>query len=283
MIDWLRSYVDEWVDSEAKLSELILVMLLLTFGLLGAIFTADYEVSEITLAYYLCGFFAYQGFVRWREYRLIADTPTSKIRSMPMGTVEVNGRASKGTEDSVLESPLSEEECLYYNYEVEELQSTGKNSYWETISSGESGVRFFLEDGTDKVIVDPEGAEVELPSDRFIKIDDAEDLTPEVKQFFQQEGLGDGKGFLFTKTRRVKEWYIPPGEELYIFGYASKEHDDYGSYPIIKEDKRAEMFMISDKSESELIKDKKSGFMLYLYGGTVATLFIYAFMLGLIF
>ena len=32
------------------------------------------------------------GFNRMSKYRLIADTPTSKIRSMAMGIVEINGQ-----------------------------------------------------------------------------------------------------------------------------------------------------------------------------------------------
>jgi hypothetical protein len=102
----------------------------------------------------------------WRNYRrarIIADTPTARIRSAPQGYVELTG-TGKPYDGGPTVSPLSGRECLWFRYRIErkESQGIGKNrrSYWRTLQSGESDDPFLLEDGTDWCEVHPEGAEV---------------------------------------------------------------------------------------------------------------------------
>lgn len=274
----IKSYLESKIDGEAKLSEIAIVGLILVFGLASAVIVESDFGFFAVFVYFFAGYIFYDGFVKWRELRLIVNTPTSKIRSMPMGNVELKGTAKPGGEEIMLKSPYSKENCLFYKYKVEEYRSDDDGGHWTTIDSGEDSVRFVLEDSTDEVIVDPSGADIEIPEDTFVNIDDSDDLDERTKQFFQEKGLGDGKGIIFTKDRRIKEWYIPPGEDIYLYGYASKERDDYGEYAVIKEDDRAEMFMISDKSESQLIGDKKTMSRLFMFGGAFITLLTYAYM-----
>jgi hypothetical protein len=46
------------------------------------------------------------GFSRMKRYMLIKDTPTSKIRSMALGLVEINGGALSKDQNSVLKKRM---------------------------------------------------------------------------------------------------------------------------------------------------------------------------------
>jgi hypothetical protein len=102
----------------------------------------------------------------WRNFRrarLIADTPTARIRSAPQGYVELAG-SGKPYDGGPAMSPLTGRECLWYRYRTERKATAGfgkaRRSYWRTVQSGESDHPFLLEDATDWCEVHPEGAEV---------------------------------------------------------------------------------------------------------------------------
>lgn len=271
-----------------KTGELIAVLFLLTLGFASIFVTGSIPRGEdagetfvfITIVYYALGIVAYWGFVTWRELRLIRNTPTSKIRSMPMGTVEVKGTAEQGPENVILKSPFSDEDCLFYKWMIQEYRDHGKNSSWDTISSGTEGVRFVLDDGTGEVIVDPEGADLEMPMDNNFRVNSSDQESEEIREFLNEKGIGGPGGFIADNDRRYMEWFVTPGEDIYLFGYASNEKDENGEYPILKQDSRAEMFMISDKSEKELTKSKKWRSALGMIGGSLGALLLYASLLA---
>lgn len=98
-------------------------------------------------------------FQAWRKNRIIADTPTARIRSAAQGFVEFIGwgalpapPANKG--------PLTGIPCVWWSYRIEELQRRNKGSEWVTIDAGTSEIPFFMEDGSGRCLVDPRGAEV---------------------------------------------------------------------------------------------------------------------------
>ncbi len=114
------------------------------------------------------GFVAlYFSFRAFRIRRKIEDTPTSKVRSIAMGLVEVMGRV---TANETLTSPYSKKKCVYYSYTLEELRETKtfdsakkrwvKRRDWVMIRSETESRRFFIEDETGRVLVEPKGVEV---------------------------------------------------------------------------------------------------------------------------
>ncbi|WP_010322226.1 GIDE domain-containing protein [Marinobacterium stanieri] len=98
-------------------------------------------------------------FSRMQRYRIIADTPTARIRSAPQGYVEIIGHVIAG-EDGMLSAPLSGRPCVWYQYKVEELDDVNDKKRWRTIRSGCSEHWFQINDGTGTCLIDPEGAEV---------------------------------------------------------------------------------------------------------------------------
>jgi hypothetical protein len=92
--------------------------------------------------------------------RLIADMPTSKLRSAAQGYIELEGYA-KMMEGEPIYAPLSGKPCVWYRYEVEQyLDSNEGGKEWTTVESGVSEAIFLLVDPTGTCIVDPDGAEV---------------------------------------------------------------------------------------------------------------------------
>lgn len=103
-------------------------------------------------------------FLLWRTQRqfhrarLVADMPTSRIRSASQGFTELIGIARKDEHPNL--SPLSGELCLWWRYTIEEYKSSGKSSHWVTIEKKLSSAGFLLEDTTGTCYVEPDGAEI---------------------------------------------------------------------------------------------------------------------------
>jgi hypothetical protein len=95
-----------------------------------------------------------------RESQLVAQIPEVPIRSLAEGTVHVYG---KTTGDDRLQSPFTGVSCYYYKAEVEKLVKQGGQDQWQPFKK-ETGQRsFYLDDGTGRVLVDPQGVEFDLP------------------------------------------------------------------------------------------------------------------------
>jgi hypothetical protein len=68
------------------------------------------------------------GFIFFRKKRLIENIPTSKIRSIAMGLVEIFGQVIP-IKERIFKSPFTEKQCVYYQFTIEEYQSSVKNSH----------------------------------------------------------------------------------------------------------------------------------------------------------
>lgn len=102
----------------------------------------------------------FKGFRVMREYKVLQDTPRMPIRSVPMGFVHVRGKAESA---EVLTSPLSHTPCCFYKVEIEEWKTQGKSKTWVRCCVDMNGYRFYLDDGTGKVLIDAHAAEYDLP------------------------------------------------------------------------------------------------------------------------
>lgn len=237
----------------------------------------------ISIIFAIVGFgvFLY-GFKVMSKYRLINDTPRSKIRSMAMGLVELHGNVSA---DTYITTPFSQTDCVYYSYEIKEYRKhTSKNSdgktttskKWDTISSGDRRIPFFAKDETGSVYVDPNNA----------------DFNVDVKkQFLQKAGLigmfgvignalknwdSNDQSHLDISTwgltpidpksrlsfnnhvgdRKYLESYIEPDDDLFVLGTAAN-NPDASNDVFIHQGENEPTFIISDKSEKELVGSLK--------------------------
>lgn len=100
------------------------------------------------------------GFMRgsYRK-RLIADTPTSRIRSAAQGYLELVGQARLMPGPPII-APLTGTHCAWYTYQIERRDSAGRNQTWRRVEQGRSDNLFLLQDDTGECLIDPEGAQV---------------------------------------------------------------------------------------------------------------------------
>jgi len=157
-------------------------------------------------------YFFYRGFRLLQRRRLILNTPSSKIRSAAMGLVEVNGQA-KGPH--VIASPLKQTECFYYRSLAWEWRQRGKNSEWVKIAEETLHVPFYIDDGTGMLLIDPNGAEMDLHCDfrqEYGSLFNSAEMSAEVSQFLTRHGAD------FSKRIKVEEYCVQPEHFLFVLG-----------------------------------------------------------------
>jgi hypothetical protein len=177
---------------------------------------ADAKVGIFTcMAFGLGVAFFFTGFKTYRNMRELEDTPRVPIRGVPMGLVQVRGKACG---NAPLESPVWKKPCHLYKVNIERWKRDGEGGSWEYFSTQLVGQRFYLDDGTGKVLVDPEGAECDLtpyPSSITIGL---------------PAGLPDSSGVVRGRYQ-LTEFLVLPDHVYDVIGtctespYATDEHD----------------------------------------------------------
>jgi hypothetical protein len=98
----------------------------------------------------------WQGVYLIRIKRRVENTPTSKVRSIAMGLVEVHGRAQRRY---ALVAPMTQSACVWYR--LRKYRRGSKNNWKLTSEIDSNHVPFQVDDGTGKVTVDPVGATIQ--------------------------------------------------------------------------------------------------------------------------
>jgi hypothetical protein len=112
----------------------------------------------------------FKGFKVFREYKIIEDTPRIPIRSVPMGLVRVRGKAQV---DQPVPSPVSHTPCCLYKVEIEQWKVEKGSGSWKHLRTDVDGPNFFLEDGTGRVLINFQSAELDLPQTSERVVDSA--------------------------------------------------------------------------------------------------------------
>lgn len=128
-----------------------------------------------------------------RRRERIRAVPQARVRSLAMGPVELFGRVVPCAR---FLAPFSRKPCGWYSFEIHEKRAEGDGQEAsQTVETGSSGdIPFRLDDGTGSVLVQPSGAEVDVPSER-IEID---------------------------LKRRAVEWVLEEGGEYFVAGVAQR-------------------------------------------------------------
>lgn len=232
----------------------------------------------------------FYGFKSFHQFQIIRDTPTSKIRSMAMGLVEI---AAIVVGARFITTPFSQQDCVYYYYYVDEYQletstdSDGDIDFdykWKRIAKGERGVPFYAADETGETYIDPKGAKIDARVKNAYYQDygtgwGKQTIKNALREFDNSNNMLldingsalrpiDPNQIVFTLTkvgdRRYYESYISPDEKLYILGTAARNPDS-GPEVLIKKGQNEPIFLISYKSEKKLsssLKWRSVGFLL---------------------
>jgi hypothetical protein len=220
-------------------------------------------------------YFFFKGFHWLNEKRLIQNTPTSKIRSMAIGPVEINGEVvpPKG---EILKSPFSVSDCVYYRYTIEEYRRSGKSSRWVTVKKGEERIKFYVRDDTGTVLINSQGAEMDIPKDNEYDSSFLRHPPQAVENFLSSIGLRS-EGFLgFEKKMRFREYFLAPKDNIYVFGTAAQNPYIHNSAVdcenlIVQKGKNLKFYYISDSSEKDILNKLKWKVIGGLYGGAALT------------
>jgi len=175
----------------------------------------------------------------------------------------------KGTVESA--SPLSSEmsgtQCAWYRSTVvreyeetyTERDSDGKSRTAtrrgsETVSTNERRTPFLVRDETGATEVDPEGAPME--GERVLSQFEQGDRGPAISIGGFRVSLGALGAGRRTIGYKLEEWALPLGARVYVLGEA---RDDGGRLRIAKPSAKGGRFIISMKSEEQLLKSAKTG------------------------
>ncbi len=241
--------------------------------------------------YSIAGFFAgayffWRGFYWLKQKSAIEDTPTSKIRSLAMGLAEIYGKVIPASK--VFKSPFTGKDCVYYTYTIEEYRQSGKNSRWVIVDSGKETAHFFVADNTGKVLVDPKGAEIDIPLDFEFQSRFWKDPSPTIKKFLKSRRKSFEGFFGLNKNMRYRERFIAPGDKLFVLGTANdnpfvEEASGKENQSDIMMEKGKSTYYISDRHETELLSQLRWKVLGGLFGGSVlmiASLAVFLFNLN---
>ncbi|MBI4176396.1 MAG: hypothetical protein HY518_04270 [Candidatus Aenigmarchaeota archaeon] len=216
--------------------------------------------------------FLYLGFHNLKMKKMIENIPTSKIRSLAMGLVEVHGRV---VPIKSLKAPFSGRQCAYYYYSVEDVtDDKEKYPYGSLMIYGHESEPFLLKDETGSVTVLPEKAIIEMPigiSTHFIlDLDYGKTMPENIKSFLKFHDIT-----LSSHRRlRFREFRIDGGDMIYVIGTA-------GNNPFVKMSSKGienvaitkgahdKIFFISKSREWKIIKTCRAGSIVGIVAGVV--------------
>jgi len=182
---------------------------------------ADDRLLAIAIAGVFSGvYFFYRGFRILQRKRLIENTPTSTIRGAAMGLVEVSGLA---TGPHTIQAPVTGVPSYYYRSVAWQLKRSGKNEHWEKVADESQHVPFFIDDNTGTLLVDPQGAEIDIHRD-FSEVysnsvfSSSLGVPSNVGDFLARYGVD------CDKKTKVEEFCIKPKNALFVLGTLSQNH-----------------------------------------------------------
>ena len=152
-----------------------------------------------------------RGFRTLRTRRLIANTPTARIRSMAMGLVEINGAVEPR---STLGAPFSGKPCAYWEVDIAVRNRRG----WNIVHRNQSGNPFYLRDETGVVLVYPHGSECKI---RFGSEEHCQGLMlPACYAEYMNAHTSALGQIVRIGVLRFRERVLEAGERVYVLGTA---------------------------------------------------------------
>ena len=216
--------------------------------------------------------------------RNITATETSKIQDIieesKSMVKELGGNYNKKVEvkgtvecDSPLTSEVGKKECVYYRTVVERKWE-GREHYTDseghskersvtgsdTVSSQTQSREFYVNDGTGKIRISPDGSDIDLISvvDKFEPATSMHSSGSYLEfggfRVNIDSGLGGHHHDRKTTGYHIKEEIFPLDRRVYILGIANTST---GELRISKAVDKGDKFIISTKSEEELVSDAK--------------------------
>ena len=230
----------------------------------------------------------WRGFRTLRRRRLIADTPTARIRSMAMGLVEINGAVEPR---STVYAPFTGKPCAYWEVDVAIQNRRGHR----IVHRNQSGSPFFLSDETGTALVYPRGAECRIHYGTE-EVCPGLMLPPCYAEYMNEHGSAIGR-LTRMGLLRFRERILEAGQRVYVLGtatprsiaHAVTESDamqatgtdggpatrrttlDHEVVAVVRRGENERTFIISQDSEKGLMLTLGAQALLQLVGGPILT------------
>lgn len=166
-------------------------------------------ILGLILLFVTCGV-GYGAIRKYRAYRVVIDTPRSKVRSAPQSYVELQGVFEPLDGEELKAAPFSKKPCVWYQAELQKY-SGGKNKSWKTVFHESDPRPCQLRDDTGSCLIAPaevdEAMRVNLDTETFYP---GREESPEPVRNVEI-------GFLSNSIRYI-ERRITPGTEAYAIG-----------------------------------------------------------------
>lgn len=241
----------------------------------------QFLISAFSAVFVVVG--AYQlnrGRIERAKSARIARTETTDIRDLQPGPVEVKGVAQPTEDERTVTSPISRQSALATTVEVEEWESNGQGGgSWETKHEERHAVPMLVDDGTGTVRVDlPVDGELNVEKTQT-EVGSGDEPPAEITRYIESEAEIDEASrrsigpLSIGDRRRYSEGRIESGEELYVLGRVREERGGWGEREyVIDEPTASGDFILSDKSEAELVREGKRSGLVTIGIGAIITL-----------
>lgn len=203
--------------------------------------------------------FAIHAFLKGQK---IGQVQEASPESVTTGMVAIDGRVE--AEGPLLKAPISEEECVAFDYRIQEQRrqrrrnrGSSKKSRnqrtkrrWETVESGCRGSRFRVVGQQGAVVVDGQAADIDIKDTKLSRRSRGGGLD------LDSDGGGIGGALAgmanaaTSRPRRYREKRLEVGETVYVIGEASRR----GETVEIGMPSEGNLFVISDRDASSLAR-----------------------------
>jgi hypothetical protein len=227
--------------------------------------------------------FFYRGLRYYRKTLVVADTPVIPIRSVAMGLAQVHGTAQG---EGAFPSPVSGVPCYAYKVQIERYNQHSNRGSWSHYRTDVNGKRFYVEDDTGRVPVDPHSADLDVPrtcrrtvpettwsmwtdkeADFPATAAGAAGLTVRSDEDLQE--FAQGVGGDYNNRYRFTEYCVLPGKEYDVLGTCVE--NPRPSAPndrnLITKGQNEETYLISSKAPAQLERSLRWKSALMVWGG----------------
>ena len=202
--------------------------------------------------------------MKYHKFRkLVLKTPTSKIWDLHNGLVEIYGEVEPSDEGTMV-SPITQKECVYYKYKIQEYRSHGKGGSYVTISKGKAHRLFYLRDMTGFVLVDSRNAKIDIFNKYKITTSFFRNIPDSAIPFLEKNNIRYKSYLVGHKNMRFEEEVIMPYKKIYLLG-STKNRFNLERIPIkpgeaaalIQKGAYDEKYYMADATESQILSKYK--------------------------
>lgn len=247
--------------TEARAKRVLAAIAVVGLGGLLVVITGGLAIAGFFLLVGLGMLWA--GIREYRQRQLVENTPTSSIRSMAAGAVEIEGQARPFQGPTT--SPLTGRDvCLY---ELEVRTAGGDSSQKELVLRGPRA--FLVDDGTGQARVEPEQARIDLEDGETRRVDADEEPPKRLQDWVQAQGglealegsvayrRQEGALGLLLEARSGPRFFVErvlgPGESCYVFGSARVPAAAEGDELVVRRHEGTGRFLVADRPEPEVL------------------------------